>query len=341
MNVADDLARIATDALGIREILNANNPALDRLRQSIDTATRAWSGSNLGYHACVYFGELIAPPASVQFSPEWGLMDRWPTHQPHPGWRLMDYEDVRNTVISSAGDLDIKTTESGIVGAGKALSNLKERAISVLSMQLAQTKDSYFKRKLAQVETIEAGDATVLARSQIRKIDWSRDSMAVTQGARLAPHQSLQGVVLAARKNAKGLEMIADICQQASEHAWRLAGGDIRFRPADMATAIPASDRIVPIDHNSGQTKILIENLDNLAKAVERTNDFPLDDDKSQRLNELTAGKTLLQATKVRVLAVWSVLAPTLLWFIDKFSGGLVSQLAAAAISLLRAILGI
>ncbi len=37
-------------------------------------AKRAWSGSNIGYHAKIYFSGLQPKPAGVEFNPEWGLL---------------------------------------------------------------------------------------------------------------------------------------------------------------------------------------------------------------------------------------------------------------------------
>jgi|SRR5712691_3588732 len=56
---------------------------LRALQECCEEAGRAWSGSNIGYHAAVYYEGLKSKPPNVQFSPEWGLMERWPTGQGH------------------------------------------------------------------------------------------------------------------------------------------------------------------------------------------------------------------------------------------------------------------
>jgi hypothetical protein len=55
MAIADDLFQVANDAG--EALAQARSPALQRtlsaLRKAGDQAKRAWSGSNLGYHATV------------------------------------------------------------------------------------------------------------------------------------------------------------------------------------------------------------------------------------------------------------------------------------------------
>ena len=80
------------------------------LRRECDKAKAAWSGSNLGYHSRVYYRGLQS--AGAQFSPEWGLMDRWPTHQSDPGWEVMQEEQVREVILGRAGINDIEAVAS-------------------------------------------------------------------------------------------------------------------------------------------------------------------------------------------------------------------------------------
>jgi hypothetical protein len=341
MPFSDDLSDIASAASGARQLLSAVAADIEHLRSAIVCAKRAWSGSNLGYHATVYYVDLQAVPPGVQFSPEWGLKDAWPIHQPDPGWRQMNFDTVVDRLLADAGITKINEVRSIIEAAGKSLSRLKERAISALELETNRTRDPFLRRKLDQITALVVAEPDTVANSLVTKgAGWSRDSTAVTQGLRLAPHQSLLGVALAFKANSDGLETLAESCGEALQYAWKSAGSDLRSKPAETSPIIPAADRTVALDHNSADLSTLHENLDSLATAVGQSNDFPIDDDKDQRIGEIKAGKTLLQAAHARALAVWSVLGPTLRWFVDKFSGGLISQLAVAAIKLLRTIFG-
>jgi hypothetical protein len=69
MNAAEALAQAHSPAL---------QKSLSALRKAGHEAKRAWSGSNLGYHATIYYVDLQPAPPDAQFSPEWGLMAAGP-----------------------------------------------------------------------------------------------------------------------------------------------------------------------------------------------------------------------------------------------------------------------
>jgi hypothetical protein len=54
--------------------LRANS--IKSLHDVCEDVKRAWSVSNLGYHATAYYVGLTPPPPGVQFSREWGLKDK-------------------------------------------------------------------------------------------------------------------------------------------------------------------------------------------------------------------------------------------------------------------------
>jgi hypothetical protein len=92
---------------------------------------------------------------------------------------------------------------------------------------------------------------------------------------------------------------------------------------------VPASDRTVSLGHNSPEQTQVLEKIDELVAAVERTNDFPGDsDDKELVVAELSAGRRLLQAANVRVAAVREVLQPALRWILEKSAGAAIGKLA-------------
>src|SRR5580704_6945662 len=105
MNAHDELFELADAALAARDQCRDKTieESFRALQQICDEVGRAWSGSNIGYHSTVYYAGLQPKPPYVQFSAEWGLADRWPTHQPDPGWETMDYKDVSDYIVSRVG----------------------------------------------------------------------------------------------------------------------------------------------------------------------------------------------------------------------------------------------
>lgn len=74
--------------------------------------------------------------------------------------------------------------------------------------------------------------------------------------------------------------------------------------------AVPAADRVVTIDHNSPQYADAARQLETLEKAVIQSNELPDPAEKERVVAEISAGRRLLQATKVRFRALVELLSP-------------------------------
>jgi hypothetical protein len=192
------------------------------LRKACEQAEQAWSGSNLGYHATVYFAGLQPKPADAEFSSEWGLMDRWPTHQPHPGWQKMDHQNIVNEIMSRAGCPDRDSIESELASIRKLFTGLKETATSILMTIISEKEDSFLKRKLNEIEALQAPETITIERRLISEgAGWSRDSLAMTQGLRVAPHQSVIALPFAASALENGIEKLEKATREAASHVRR------------------------------------------------------------------------------------------------------------------------
>jgi hypothetical protein len=108
------------------------------------------------------------------------------------------------------------------------------------------------------------------------------------------------------------------------------------------ASAAPASDRIVTLDHNSRDYKETIDKIDKVVHEIESTNDIgdiPPDEFEARK-TELSAGRRLLDATKVRLAAIRDGLYSILTWFASKFADKSAGELASAATKALARLFG-
>lgn len=87
-------------------------PALRRLCDTAATIGRAWSGSNIGYHACVYYDGFQPPPPGAHFSVEWGLRDGIVGPATRGNWREHRQEDVVAAIEHSAGNANLSTARA-------------------------------------------------------------------------------------------------------------------------------------------------------------------------------------------------------------------------------------
>lgn len=114
----------------------------------------------------------------------------------------------------------------------------------------------------------------------------------------------------------------------------------IRESHISKSDAIPASDRIVRLDHNVAEYGDAIDALDKVEKAVKESNDYDDAEDKEQRVAELSAGRQLLQARRVRIEALQSTIGAALKWLTEKFAAGIIGQVARRAWDALSALIG-
>jgi len=232
MTIADDLFGLADEAKQALERVRDEKiqQPLKPIRDVCEEAERAWSGSNIGYHATVYFAGLQPKPPDAQFSAEWGMMDRWPTHQPHPGWKIMDYGTVFDALLARAGNPDLEAIDKNTAPLQTVFSSLKERAISLLMADMAERSDTFIERKLRQIEALNLATVRTIAHSALPQAQyWSRDSQALTQGLQAAPHQVLLAHPLSVKVLENGLDTLESAAREAASHLNRL---DARQRKA-------------------------------------------------------------------------------------------------------------
>jgi predicted nucleotide-binding protein len=209
------LADAVSEALSRTRSDDLKQP-LTALKRECDTAKSAWSGSNLGYHARVYYRGV--QPAGADFSPEWGLMDRWPVHQPDPGWEVMQADEVRGIILARAGIDDIDTLSRRLTSCRDELATLKEQGISLLSVVISSNKDPFLERKFKEVEGIViASPGDILASIRVGS-RMTRDSTALPQGTHAAPHQRLEAIHLSAEVSENGLNLLQRTLREAASH---------------------------------------------------------------------------------------------------------------------------
>jgi hypothetical protein len=103
---------------------------------------------------------------------------------------------------------------------------------------------------------------------------------------------------------------------------------------------IPASDRIVTVNHNSKDYTDADEAMAKLEKAIHEANDFDDPNEKEQREAEVSAARRLLKAAQVRLEPLASLLKPILVQFTTKVKDNLITAAAALASGALIALLG-
>ena len=110
---ADELFEISE---GLKSLSNrAAHPGVEtplkRLEEAALKVQKAWSGSSIGYHAYVYYRNLLPPPPGAHFSPEWGLMDTIVRCYTTGDWEEFDPDQVRREIFNLADNPDLGTVQ--------------------------------------------------------------------------------------------------------------------------------------------------------------------------------------------------------------------------------------
>lgn len=221
---ADELTELADKVSALLTKVREPKATFAALSKAAEEVGRSWSGSNIGHHARVYYGNLEQPPPQVQFSPEWGLMRRMASNRPDSGWQIHDHDEVIEATLRLAKIPDIDALEAQLKPIWEGFLKLKEEAVSILTTALNRSDDKFLQRKLGQIEKLRAPDVTTLIRSRLPSSFWSRDTLALSKGAQAAPHQCVAAIADVAETLEGSLEQLEASTREAAGHLGRIEG---------------------------------------------------------------------------------------------------------------------
>jgi hypothetical protein len=171
----------------VRLLRNRGQTALHETLQAVD---QSWSQSNVGYHADLYFGEFERPSLGQRFDPEWGGVYGIPD-----GWSDRTSEDVQQVVAERAGMTVDQFVDTVSARVDEIRHLVTDVCVSLAPIRLTQGLE----RETEMLDALESIDFAPGAPFSIPGA-MSRDSTAIAQGMRIAPHQAVrQRVRVAAR----------------------------------------------------------------------------------------------------------------------------------------------
>ena len=225
MTPVEELQVISNDAATALKELKAPKfqGILRAIGDAADDIGRAWSRSNIGYHARVYCDGLHARHPNLHFSAEWGLQDEWPTHTPNEIWKVYDHDAIIEEILRRAGRPSVEDLNKKVTPLRDKLYELKEAAISVLT-SVSSGADDFIKRKLDQIQRLDPADVTTIVNDMMPGSAWSRDTLAMTEGIRPAPHQCMAAIPAAMGALESALNTVSKASNEAATHLKRNLG---------------------------------------------------------------------------------------------------------------------
>lgn len=140
-------------------------------------------------------------------------------------------------------------------------------------------------------------------------------------------------------------DMVAEINAQLFEPFARdLLKELAKAAPIETKSAdVPASDRVVSINHNAPEYVEVEKNLHSLEHTVSASNELGAEnpDERDRVIAEISATRRLLKAARARIDAVLAVIVPALKWIGGKIADTAVQIAIQAVFVALAALLGI
>lgn len=217
------------DFLEIADRLDATSIAFQRhfkgqLKKVLDAGVaihEAWSGSNLGYQATVYYADFRRPPAGAHFSVTSGIGEDW-LSDTVGDWREFSATQVKTALYQFAGNPDMSECEEASEKALKSFNHAKGEVLSGLNIVLQGRQDAFLSSLLKQVQGTEVASAQQLSRAFLSGGQFmTQDSRALNGGVRVAPHQHIIAEITALNQPSECGKQLADIARQIGSHLAR------------------------------------------------------------------------------------------------------------------------
>jgi hypothetical protein len=116
------------------------------------------------------------------------------------------------------------------------------------------------------------------------------------------------------------------------DQVFRPMAAELRRYLEKQALAVPASDRIVTLNHNSPDYQHLMSALETLEEVLRGSNDYQDAEEQERVVAEISAGRRLLQAAKARVTAIAALVRDPATYLARQFIGKAVGDAAQVVI---------
>jgi predicted nucleotide-binding protein len=219
----DKLFALAEKLIAVEKRLEGVK-SLDLLDEVLKQVAKSWSGSWIGYHSRVYYGELEEPPAGAHFSKEWGLYETISGMGSVGDWREYKNQDVIDWIWEEAGNPDISDLRDGSKRAMTLFEESKAEVQSFLSFSLTEYPSDKFLNELSEridkIKTFRDSDFIDYWKPKGSFI--SRDMLAAQAGIQTPPHYSVLAQAFSIRHAFSQCGELAKIVKTVSSHVENL-----------------------------------------------------------------------------------------------------------------------
>jgi predicted nucleotide-binding protein len=231
----------------------------ERLLKAARKIGESWSGSNLGYHGELFFGDFKKPPLGERFSVEWGGLNGIPS-----GWKARTPEEVKLQIEELAG---VRTER--LESTSKHLVDNVKQFQDKLLIELAPLHniDGFIKEKelLDELEHFDWGEKAMreYAMNALNSFpNVTRDRQAIMQGRMIPAHTYYEAI--AAQSEAH---------TEAIQRFWRLADRllkQIELQKTEIPVSVDASAKKSEEQYVNGECQKTVFLIHGRAEAAQQ-----------------------------------------------------------------------
>jgi predicted nucleotide-binding protein len=178
----------------------------------------AWSGSNIGYHARVYYTDFKAPPPGDGWSSEWGRFGMFASSQ---NWKEYPAAEVMDYLLSEAGNPDVPQLRKE---AAEVRQSVQDVQAEVQSIFTTLELDAYLLSIQKTVDELPMPRAADLKQSfPPRFRNFTTRDVAAEMRIEVAPHQDLAMIVAEIRSPTEAARTLRTALLRAADHMDRTA----------------------------------------------------------------------------------------------------------------------
>lgn len=199
-NIITDLKKIVNN---LEKYNSYDTNIFDPVFQKIKQVSKAWSGSLLGYHACVYYENFNVPPKGAKFSQEWGInnpiveLDSFNILGGSVGsWIEYTYEEVIEYINQKAGILDLSQVIQDSNDSRKIIEDAKDDVLLIINARGLLNNDEFLSKLIKDIEkTIIPTKEDFLKNNFSKKISFSTKDSRVENKILYPPHLILESSI--------------------------------------------------------------------------------------------------------------------------------------------------
>lgn len=199
--------------------LDTARAVMESFQTAAESIGAAWSGSSLGYHSCVYFDQFQPPPPGSHFNAEWGLQQPAFSRGTTGAWSEHQSDAVTKQIQQLAGNTSLSDALDWARRGELILEQGQNTLRSISLSRVSRASDPYLQELSERIEQLHILSMDVCRNAQLPTRPLAtRDTLAISQGLRLAPHQEVLAQLAHVKSTEETLRKLSNYASYFTNH---------------------------------------------------------------------------------------------------------------------------